>query len=69
MPRIMISVTEEEKAALIRLGELERRDPRHQAALVVRQELERRGLLIGAPEFQPAVPTAQTTEDVPIDKQ
>ena len=50
MTRITISLRDPEKMALRVLAETEFRDPRQQAALIIRQELERRGLLvIGTP--------------------
>ena len=45
MARIMITVNEEEKNALCILAKKQFRDPRDQAALIIRQELVRRGLL------------------------
>jgi hypothetical protein len=45
MMRVTVTLEPEEKAALLRLAQIERRDPRRQAALILRQELERRGLL------------------------
>lgn len=46
MPRITINLSEKEKAALRVLAEKESREPRAQAALIIRQELERLGFLI-----------------------
>ena len=43
--RIMITITKEEKAALIKLAELQRRDPRDQAAILINQELISYGLI------------------------
>lgn len=43
--RLTITLQEDEKVALGRLSEKEKRDPRDQAALLIRNELERRGLL------------------------
>jgi hypothetical protein len=45
MSRITISLKSQEKIALHVLAEMECRDPRSQAILIIRQELERRGLL------------------------
>lgn len=45
MARITINLQDQEKNALRALAEHEFRDPRAQAALIIRQELERRGLL------------------------
>ncbi|MBP6177963.1 MAG: hypothetical protein KA480_06535 [Anaerolineales bacterium] len=59
MARIILNMKPEEKSALLFLAEMEFRDPRDQAALIIRQELQRQGLLelvkpIIAPE-SPAV--------------
>lgn len=48
--KIFVPITPEESIALVRLSECERRDPRQQAALLIRQQLERLGLLQPAPE-------------------
>ena len=45
MERITIFLKTFEKDALLRLANKEYRDPRIQAALIIRQDLERRGLL------------------------
>jgi hypothetical protein len=45
MTRLMIQLDGLERSALTTLAELERRDPRQQAALLIRQQLERLGLL------------------------
>ena len=45
MTRITITLNDEEKAALRSLSEKEFRDPRQQAALIIRKELEKQGLL------------------------
>ena len=45
--RVTITLQSNEKEALRRLAESERRDPRAQAALLTHQELARRGLLPG----------------------
>ncbi len=45
MTRITLTLTPEEKAALIVLANQERRDPRYQAAIEIRRALERAGLL------------------------
>jgi DNA binding protein with HTH domain len=42
---IAVTLEKDEKAALIDLAQIERRDPRDQAALIIRQDLERRGML------------------------
>jgi hypothetical protein len=43
--RMMIALDGKERSALIELAERERRDPRQQAAVIIRCELIRRGLL------------------------
>ena len=45
MTRVMITLCQDEREALITLAKQERRDPRQQAALCIRYELTRRGLL------------------------
>ena len=45
MTRITITLSDEEKAALRSLSEKEFRDPRMQAALIIRRELEKQGLV------------------------
>jgi len=45
MARVMVTLYQDEREALITLAQQERRDPRQQAALCIRHELERRGLL------------------------
>ncbi len=45
MLRLVINLRPEEREALVRWAARQRRDPREQAALVLRRELERRGLL------------------------
>lgn len=45
MARIMITLQQNEREALIELAQRERRDPRDQAALIIRRELERADLL------------------------
>ena len=42
MRRMTVTLHQEEREALITLAERERRDPRQQAALCIRRELERR---------------------------
>ena len=45
MPRVTLTLLQEERDALIRLALSELRTPRDQARMIVRQELARRGLL------------------------
>jgi hypothetical protein len=45
MERITIFLNSVEKDALLGLANKEYRDPRYQAALIIREDLERRGLL------------------------
>ncbi len=54
MIRISIDLQEDERQALIEVANREKRHPRQQAAMLIRRELERRGLLPagdGAAEF------------------
>lgn len=51
--RIYIPLDSIERQALARLGELEHRDPRQQAALLIRQQLEKLGLLQPSPTIPP----------------
>ncbi len=48
MKRLIVYLNETEHDALLRSAKEERRDPRAQAALMIRQELQRRGLLPAA---------------------
>lgn len=50
MNRITIILNDQEKLALRKLSEKEYRDPRAQAGLIIRQELERLGLLKAKPD-------------------
>jgi hypothetical protein len=50
--KLVISLDGDERVALVRLAERERRDPRAQAALMIRRELEREGLLPAEAQFQ-----------------
>lgn len=43
--RLMVTLQEQEQNALWKVSELERRDPRDQAALFIHEGLQRRGLL------------------------
>lgn len=45
MPRLTVTVTEDERAALVLRARDERRDPRAQAAIELRRALERSGYL------------------------
>ena len=57
MSRVFVPLNSEERKALRVLAERERRDPRDQAALIIRADLEKRGLLPADP--QPADQSAQ----------
>lgn len=55
--RITVTLAAEERDALRVLAQHERRDARRQAALIIRRELQRRGLLppdMGAADNRPA---------------
>lgn len=45
MRRMTVTLHQDEREALITLAQRERRDPRAQAAVLIRRELERIGLL------------------------
>lgn len=45
MARVMLTVTEDERDALVKLAKDERRDPRAQGSLILRAALERAGYL------------------------
>lgn len=45
MTRMLIELRLDEREALAKVAQQERRDARSQAAVIIRQELERRGLL------------------------
>ena len=45
MARVTVTLDSDEKVALLALAQDQRRDPRAQAALLIRQGLERSGLL------------------------
>ncbi len=49
MPRVMLTVTEEERQALVNLARAELRDPRAQGALMLRQALRQAGFLTARP--------------------
>ncbi|RLC75121.1 MAG: hypothetical protein DRI81_12620 [Chloroflexi bacterium] len=53
MNRISVNLQQDEREALVVLAEQERRDLRQQAAVILRQELERRGLLPISTQPQP----------------
>ncbi len=58
MARVTVTLLIVERDALVKLSERECRDPRAQAALIIRRELERLGLL-------PADPAPETAEPSP----
>jgi hypothetical protein len=49
MSRVPILLDEKSAVALVALAKQELRDPRQQAAMIIRQELERRGLITKSP--------------------
>lgn len=61
MPRITVKLLIDEREALLRLAQQERRDPRAQAALIIRRELEREGLL--SPSERGGFPPTGDTEE------
>ncbi len=54
MPRVMLTVTEDERRALVELARTERRDPRAQGAVILRDALQRAGFLSATNAGQPA---------------
>lgn len=58
MPRIIINIRQEDVERLLTIAEHEYRDPRAQATLLLREALERRGLLR---------PTDPAAPDLPAD--
>ena len=50
MAKIIVYLREQDRAALDRLAEKEYRQPKAQAALIIRRELERLGILEVTPE-------------------
>jgi len=65
---ITVSLQQDEREALITLASQERRDPRAQAALILRHELERRGLLLLAGQQHTPAQAGQSTEEVEDDE-
>ena len=61
--KLVISLDGDERDALVRLAERERRDPRAQAALMIRRELERQGLLPAEAQFQSAEQQRKKDQD------
>lgn len=60
MPRVVLTVSEDERRALVDLARSELRDPRAQAALLLRQSLIEIGLLPATKTGQPARPSEVT---------
>jgi hypothetical protein len=60
MQRIGVALTDSERAALWKLGRRERRDPRDQAAILIRKGLEHEGLI--ADELAPVAGPQVTLE-------
>jgi len=63
MIRITITLDDRAKVGLQRLAEKEFRDPRAQAALIIRKELEKRGLIASAES--PALNACHADADTP----
>lgn len=61
MIRLNVPLDREERQALIKLADTERRDPRLQAALIIRRELERLGLV--AAKTLPQAESEATNDD------
>jgi hypothetical protein len=60
--RITVTLQQDEIAALGALAEHERRDPRDQAAVLIRQGLEQRGLLRPKSEEEAALTISESGE-------
>ena len=66
MPRITVSLKATERDALFLWAEREFRDPRMQASLIIRRELERMGFLpADIPTFQESI-IAAAEKDEPV---
>ena len=63
MTRVIINLQKSELKALVNLAEREYRDTRQQAALIIRQELARLGLLVIETHADPAPLAAVPAED------
>jgi hypothetical protein len=65
MARLTLTLFDDEQNALRALSQKERRHPREQAALLIRRELERRGLLpadVSAADDRPAPEVQHATD-------
>jgi hypothetical protein len=60
MQRVYVPLSNNERNALVKLAEIEHRDPRQQAALLIRQSLEKLRLL---------PPTPKPTQEAHYDRQ
>jgi hypothetical protein len=60
--RITVTLEREERSALMRLAEAELRDPRDQARLILRHELQQRGLLSVTDDRQDCAQTEEVDE-------
>jgi hypothetical protein len=65
MTRIFVPLDKDERRALDRLGACELRDPRLQVRYLIRNELERRGLLVSADNHESAGKAPQGGTNVP----
>jgi len=64
LQRLTISLSRLEQQALETIAAIELRDMRDQARFILRQELERRGLLVIETQANPAPVTALPAEDL-----
>jgi len=64
MNRLNVYIQQAERAALLQLAQNERRDPRDQAALLIRQRLEQLGLM--QPTSPAPAPTIQPIKPEPV---
>ena len=62
MARVTLSITEEERQALVALARAELRDPRAQGSLILRQALEKSGYLPKPTSFRASLAPVNVTK-------
>ena len=62
LTRLFLTITQEERIALMRLALEEKRNTRQQAAKIIREELERRGLVVRESEIKADAPKVSAHE-------
>lgn len=63
MGRISVPLSTDEREALIRIAEVECRDPRDQMRYMLREEGQRRGLISGDEQKEKAAHTSDNTRE------